>query len=189
MQQGALGREPPDIQLWTSPSPPQLNCGQNKERHPSVCGTFALIHPNHLQERKVRWRLRGTGDSCVPRVHYYPRPMKAPGELRSSTCLGLIVTTPPPPTTHTPGSPSPVLCGPLVRQGCGGQEPIVVTAWDTKPQAGCLWTTPRALAIRGNNTALSVESHPKQIQSCFCYRLVTKTGRCFDKQEPPPRQP
>lgn len=110
MQQDALGREPPDTQLWTSPSPPQLNCRQNKERHPSVCGTFALIHPNHLQERKVRWRLRGTGDSCVPRVYYYPRPMKAPGKLCSSTCLGLIVTTPPPPHhTHTRQSfPCPV---------------------------------------------------------------------------------
>ena len=80
-------------------------------------------------------------DFWVPRVQYYPRPTKAPGKLWSSTCLGLSIMTP---TPHTPGSPSPVLCGPLVRRGCGGQEPITVAAWDTESQVGRLWTSPRA---------------------------------------------
>lgn len=146
---GYPGTRPPDIQRWTSPSPLQLSCGKIKKGTHQLCGTFPLIHPTHLQERKVRWRLRGnpqvhSSDSWVPRVQYYPRPTKAPGKLWSSTCLGLSIMTPSP---HTPSSPSPVLCGPLVRLGCGGQEPITVAAWDTESQAGHLWTSPRALAI------------------------------------------
>lgn len=50
--------------------------------------------------------------------------------------------------------------------------------------SGCLWTTPRALAIRGEQHCSKRGVTSKAIQSCFCYRLVTKTGRCFDNKNP-----